>query len=391
MAAAGVFMKSLNPGRTCFSQKVITQNIWRVFSSNAATKRNPEISVVIQENDPNQHSNAHLGHFYRLPESDVSNTLLHCLPKRFFKRSGSEKGNLYLMVRKPALQVIEQLKGWTPGEPQPKFVFYGEPGCGKTLSLSQVVHAAMKTGMFILLVPSVFSWVHSKNGIQLSKSRENRFDQPEESAKWLKTIRDINTDYLSKITTSEKYTWGKLDSTGKGKSLLNVIDQGLKRIDYAPDVVGVVLKELKKESSLKFLFAVDEFNGFFGKTSFKDTKDKWIKPKELSIVHHFTKLLDADKGLQNAVMVFALSRTGIQRNHSKSYEVSDLLGQKGESAVTPLTSVRVPEYSMHELEMCLKFYQENGFSKELNSDVIKEIAMLTGRRGHDVDLICRSR
>jgi hypothetical protein len=53
--------------------------------------------------------------------------------------------------------------------------------------------------LITLLLLSVFSWVHSKKGVQMSKSREDRFDQPEESAKWLKTIRDINTDYLSKV------------------------------------------------------------------------------------------------------------------------------------------------------------------------------------------------
>ncbi|KAK3727984.1 hypothetical protein QZH41_015938, partial [Actinostola sp. cb2023] len=345
----------------------------------------------------------------------------------------------------------------------------GEAGCGKTLSLAHVVHSGYKAGWFVLLVPSVFHWVHSKKGVQISKSRDNRFDQPEESAQWLKMIREINTDFLSNIETSQNYTWGKLDSTEKGKPLLSVIDQGLKRINYAPDVVGVVLKELRKETSLKVLFAVDEFNGFFGKTSFKDPKDQWVKPKrvgdidkdddddsdddydddsdddydddsdddydddsdddydddsdddydddsdddydddsdsdddydddsdddydddsdddydddsdddydddsdddydddsddiqpkDLSLVHHFTKLLHPNDGLQNSAMVFALSRTGIERNHNQSYQINDLLGQNGECALSPFTSVHVPGYSAKELETCLRFYQEKG-------------------------------
>ena len=45
----------------------------------------------------------------------------------------------------------------------------------------------------------VFRWVHNKKGVQISKSREDRFDQPEESAQWLKLTREINTDFLSKV------------------------------------------------------------------------------------------------------------------------------------------------------------------------------------------------
>ncbi|KAJ7350098.1 28S ribosomal protein S29, mitochondrial [Desmophyllum pertusum] len=80
-----------------------------------------------------------------------------------------------------------------------------------------------------------------------------------------------------------------------------------------------------------------------------------IRPKRLSLVHHFTELLHPSHGLKNGAMVFALSRTGMVRSEIKSSQISDLLGEKGLSAVQHSTNILVPCYSEEELDSCLGF------------------------------------
>ncbi|XP_048584061.1 28S ribosomal protein S29, mitochondrial [Nematostella vectensis] len=391
MAAARGLLKTSSRG--AFSLKIRASCPTRSYATAApaARRQDERSSVIITENDPDKHLNSHQGFFYSVPQESLDNILTHVLPKRFLKQS-EILGGSYLMVRNPALSVIKKLKKQGNSQAPTRFVLHGDAGCGKTLTLSHIVHYATSAGWFVLLVPSVFSWVHSKRGVQMSKSREDRFDQPEEAASWLRTIRAINGPFLANMQASQQYEWGKLDSTKKGEPLISVIDQGLKRINYAPDAVGVVLKEIKQEPGLKILYAADEYNGFFGKTSFKDSKQKWIQPQNLSLVHHFTKLIDPKDGLKSAAMVFALSRTGIEKNRNKSSDVKELLGEEGEDVTSPYTSIHVPAFSMSELENFVRLYQQRGgFQKDLTSSLLHEIALLTGGSGHLASLLCGPR
>lgn len=243
---------------------------------------------------------------------------------------------------------------------------------------------------FILPVPSVFSWVHGPSELQVSTYHAERFDQPEQANALLQMCKSINSKALAEVQLNNQYLFGRRDVIEKGEPLGKIIDTGLRRANYATDAVGVLLKEIRGNPSLRVLLAVNQFNGFFLKTTFKDAKQKWIKPKRLSLVHHFTELLHPSEGLKNGAMVFALSRTGMLRSDIKSYQIPDLIGKRGLSAVQDSINIEVPCYSKEELESCLQFYKERRIlTKELNSQLTKEIAFLKAYEPPIVSHLCR--
>jgi len=386
----------------CSRRKPFMREFYRCISKSTFAGKTADEAVVSDGNtieepvidlgelNPALHTEKNIGQFYTVPAEISNRVLSHFLTKKF-QSECKMMGSTSLMIRKPALEVLHHLKGMSEdAKPPPKFIFYGMDGGGKSLSLAHVIHHCCSAGWFILPVPSVFSWVHGNSELQMSTFHAGRFDQPEQAAAWLQMCRAINGKFFSELKTSQQYQFGKRDSTKNGEPLGKVIDMGLQRPNYATDAVGVLLKEIKNNSSLQVLYAVNEFNGFFLKTSFMDAKQKYIKPRRLSLVHFFTELLDPSVGLKSGAMVFALSRTGMERSHIKSCEITDLLGETGLSAVGNFTGVPVPRYSEEELESCLQFYRKRGvLSKDVNDRLTKEIAFLSNYEPKLVGDLCR--
>lgn len=346
--------------------------------------------VDLGELPPTDHGQSSIGQFYTVPQDISSRILSHFFTKRF-KTECEMAGSTSLMIRSPAVEVIQHLRELPEKRhPPPKFIFYGDDGRGKSLSLIHVIHYCFLADWFILPVPSVFSWVHGPSELQVSTYHAERFDQPEQANALLQMCKSINSKALAEVQLNNQYLFGRRDVIEKGEPLGKIIDTGLRRANYATDAVGVLLKEIRGNPSLRVLLAVNQFNGFFLKTTFKDAKQKWIKPKRLSLVHHFTELLHPSEGLKNGAMVFALSRTGMLRSDIKSYQIPDLIGKRGLSAVQDSINIEVPCYSKEELESCLQFYKERRIlTKELNSQLTKEIAFLTAYEPPIVSHLCR--
>lgn len=380
----------------CTKRQPVMKEIYRCISSGTNVTKmtfsdaNEEAVTELGELNPAQHAVSNVGQFYTIPEEISGRVISHFLTKKFQSQC-KMMGSTSLMIRQPALHVLNHIQGMPKdASPPPKYIFYGIDGGGKSLSLAHVIHYCSSAGWFILPVPSVFSWVHGKSELQMSTFREGRFDQPKEASAWLQMCRTINGKYFSELKISQEYKFGKRDSAKEGEPLEKVIDLGLQRANYSTDAVGVILKEIKDNQSLQVLYAVNEFNGFFLKTSFKDAKEKHIKPRKLSLVHHFTELLDPKDGLKTGAMVFALSRTGMERSHIQSCEIADLLAETGLSAVQNYTDVQVPRYSQDELESCLQFYKKRGvLSKGVDPRLVKEVAFLTNYKPKLVSDLCR--
>ncbi|XP_029202327.2 LOW QUALITY PROTEIN: 28S ribosomal protein S29, mitochondrial-like [Acropora millepora] len=387
--------------RTCYlfftRWKPMMRDFHRCVSSEAhqrkvtttETNQEPEI-IDLGEINPASHTRTNIGQFYTIPK-DISTKVLSSFLTKKFQSECNLMGDTSLMIRQPALQVLSHLQEMPQGaNSPPKFIFYGMDARGKSLSLAHVIHYCYSAGWFILPVPRVFNWVHGQSELQMSTFHDGRFDQPKQASAWLQLCRMINNKFFTELKASQQYLFGKRDSTKQGVSLGKIVDMGLQRPNYATDAVGIVVKEIKNNTSLRVLYAVNEFNGFFLKTSFKDANQKYIKPRRLSLVHHFTELLDSKDGLKTGAMVFALSRTGMERSHVQSCEIEDLLGKSGLSAVSDFTAVEVPRYSQQELESCLRFYRKRGIlSKDLNSRLIKEVSFLTNCEPKLVSDLCR--
>ncbi|XP_046864878.1 28S ribosomal protein S29, mitochondrial-like [Xenia sp. Carnegie-2017] len=371
--------------RKVLSQKLHCDDCCRqtsLLEGNVTATLTNDGTVVSTKLNPLHHSTEHVGQYYTVPISDVSVLFSHGLPKSGYLDEMNTIGEFNLMIRKPALTILNALN--IEEKRVKRIVIYGEDGCGKTLTLSHVIHNCYLKEWILLLLPSVFKMIHGRQNVIPSIYNPKRFDQTEVALTWLKSFQILNERFLSKIKTTKEYKISQKISIDTGSSIINVIDQAFHRPNFASDAVGITLKEVQCLSNrIPVLFAADEFNGLFWQTSLKNPENnERLKNKDLSLVKHFVKLFREDSSLAKGSYVVALSRTGMERSFCPSYHYSDLLRPKGLSTLGYFDPVNVPAYDEEELQKCLTYYHKKGiFSKDFSIDqTFKEVAYLTNRR-----------
>ncbi|XP_072864406.1 small ribosomal subunit protein mS29 isoform X4 [Chlorocebus sabaeus] len=267
-----------------------------------------------------------------------------------------------LMVRKPALELLHYLKNTNFAYPAVRYLLYGEKGTGKTLSLCHVIHFCAKQDWLILHIPDAHLWVKNCQDLLQSNYNKQRFDQPLEASTWLKNFKTTNERFLNQIKVQEKYVWNKRESTEKGSPLGEVVEQGITRVRNATDAVGIVLKELKRQSSLgifHLLVAVDGINALWGRTTLKREDKSPIAPEELALVHNLRKMTKND--WHGGAIVSTLSQTGSLFKPRKAYLPQELLGKEGFDALDPFIPILVSNYNPKEFESCIQYYLENNW------------------------------
>uniref|UniRef100_A0A2K5K4E3 Small ribosomal subunit protein mS29 n=1 Tax=Colobus angolensis palliatus TaxID=336983 RepID=A0A2K5K4E3_COLAP len=218
-----------------------------------------------------KHGDQHEGQHYNISPQDLKTVFPHGLPPRFAMQVKTFS-EACLMVRKPALELLHYLKNTNFAYPAVRYLLYGEKGTGKTLSLCHVIHFCAKQDWLILHIPDAHLWVKNCQDLLQSNYNKQRFDQPLEASTWLKNFKTTNERFLNQIKVQEQYVWNKRESTEKGSPLGEVVEQGITRVRNATDAVGIVLKELKRQSSLgifHLLVAVDGINALWGRTTLK--------------------------------------------------------------------------------------------------------------------------
>uniref|UniRef100_A0A8C5VDP4 Small ribosomal subunit protein mS29 n=1 Tax=Microcebus murinus TaxID=30608 RepID=A0A8C5VDP4_MICMU len=273
-------------------------------------------------------------------------------------------GEACLMVRKPALELLHYLKNTNFAYPAVRYLVYGEKGTGKTLSLCHVIHFCAKQDWLILHIPD------GKNFLS--------FLQPAKDSKLIKV--------------QEKYVWNKRESTEKGSPLGEVVEQGITRVKNATDAVGIVLKELKRQSSLgifRLLVAVDGVNALWGRTTLKREDKSLIAPEELALIHNLRKMVKND--WHGGAIVLTLSQTGSVFKPRRAYLPQELLGKEGFDALDPFIPMLVSNYTPKEFESCLQYYLENNWlqhEKAHTEDGKKELLFLSNANPWQLERLC---
>nr|XP_014967083.1 28S ribosomal protein S29, mitochondrial isoform X4 [Macaca mulatta] len=286
------------------------------------------------ENDPAKHGDQHEGQHYNISPQDLKTVFPHGLPPRFVMQVKT-LSEACLMVRKPALELLHYLKNTNFAYPAVRYLLYGEKGTGKTLSLCHVIHFCAKQDWLILHIPDAHLWVKNCQDLLQSNYNKQRFDQPLEASTWLKNFK----------TTNERF-----------------LNQGITRVRNATDAVGIVLKELKRQSSLgifHLLVAVDGINALWGRTTLKREDKSPIAPEELALIHNLRKMMKND--WHGGAIVSTLSQTGSLFKPRKAYLPQELLGKEGFDALDPFIPILVSNYNPKEFESCIQYYLENNW------------------------------
>lgn len=372
--------------------------ITRAWITNAAASLRTEASAEMpraifrtNEGDPAHHGEEHRGQHYSFPAEDIKRLFPNGLPRRFQKQVKTFN-EACLMVRRPALEIISCIKNTDFSHPAVRYVIYGQRGTGKSLTLCHTIHYCARQDWLLLQVPDAHILVKNCKELMPSSYHKDRFDQPMEASTWLKSFKITNERFLNQILTQQKYTWSKRESTEEGRPLGEVVDQGLTRVKSASDVIGVVLKELKRQvplGSFRMLVAIDGVNALWGKTSLKKEDKSLVEPEELTLVHNLRKMVHND--WNGGAIVMTVAQTGSLFMPVSAYLPHELLGKAGFEALDPFFPIQVPNYDELEFESCYQYYIERNWlqhEKARTEEGKKELQFLSNWNPRELEKIC---
>ncbi|ELT87608.1 hypothetical protein CAPTEDRAFT_179880 [Capitella teleta] len=317
------------------------------------------------QTDPSQHTIRHEGLYYRVAPEAIQRWMKEGLHPDIYPlfRAFNES---CLMVRRPAIEIMECMRAADYSLPAIRYMLYGRAGSGKSSTLAHLMHFCGSQDWVITHVP----WApvlhrYSKERVP-STFKEGRIDQPADAAKWLSRLMTTNDPLLKTLNlkTHRKYIWSRREVTEEGDALTELIDFGLQRVKYAPDVMGAVIRELKLHASsgnVKVLVAIDGVNGMWEQTRYirEESRHKFFHAQELTIVQHLMEFLKNDWTGGASVCTVDEGATIKEMNDPlTSYMPRFLLGQKGFDFLDPFIPVHVPDYSDKEANSCLDYYTD---------------------------------
>lgn len=349
------------------------------------------------ENDPLCHTEEHAGKYY---------TIQNEVKKRLFLAGGIPKvlelqmktfRESCIMVRKPAVEIISDLKSMKSSQPAVRFVIYGKNGVGKTCTLIHLVHFAHRDRYLLLHVPWAPNWT-KRQQLETAPSQyhPDRIDLPLESAMWLQHFKSQNSELLKELNlcTTKSYSWSKREMTEEGSPLTDIIEHGIERMQHASDCVAVILKEIKHQSKsgrFKTLVIIDGVNAFYTKTNVKRSDKSLVEAKDLTMIRAFQKMLRAD-WTNAAVVVTVDNIIGVRKlTADLPFTPLALLGKEGFEVLDPFIPVLVDNYTDKEFESNVDYYEDTMWiqNKEaLTEEGRAQLKFLSGKNPHYLMKLC---
>ncbi|XP_023018320.1 mitochondrial ribosomal protein S29 [Leptinotarsa decemlineata] len=314
------------------------------------------------ETDCSKHSNEHLAQFYEVAQEDKKRVFTYGGLPKTFETQIKTFHETCIMIRQPAIDVINCLKTLDYSKPAVRFVLYGKKGCGKSLSLAHILHFASKENFLIVHVPWVSNWMRRCKEYSNSEKREGYVDLNLDGAAWLVHFKSQNSHLLStpEAKTSKEYVWSKREVTPKDSPISDIIDHGINRVKYASEAVVALcaeIKELTNRSVFKTLVAIDGFNAFFyPKTRVYTEKKEVVHPHNVTLTEGFLNLSKTD--WKNAAIIVTVDEIAIAAEDHISHLPRYLLGKEGFEHLDPFVPISVSEYNEKEFLSCMEYYRD---------------------------------
>jgi len=388
------------------------------------------------QNDPTKHNINHLGRIYTVnPEvpklfgkeinpKENYNANNYFGPRQWLDRC-SVLRETAIMVREPAVQILNCIDNYDLSKPALRFVLYGRTGCGKSVTLSHLTHYGHSAGFITLTFSQIKKWLTRYYETAPSSYNPGQVDHIQNSNIFLKNFKQANLELLSdpRLVTHKDYTWSVREKTVAGSPLLEIIDLGCERLAFAADALNVLIRELKLNSTAgncKLLVVCDGVNSLFAeKTLVHREKTEWrsgpyyqfsewsknsVKVDECSVLRNFKKLFMND--YNNAIVLTSVCygakvqlpdekpdpghRWWISKEREMVPDFSShlpfsLLGEEGWRLLDPFVPVEVENYSESELDAMIDYYTERGWLRANSAARAgrQEIHFLTGRNPGD--------
>lgn len=348
-------------------------------------------------NDPRQHTPAHIGLYYLLPdEKEITKVFGHSSPfdietTRFYKTIGM----MPLMIRQPSLSAMDYIRRIKPDSGNVRIILYGDKGHGKTHTLTHLIHYLhLMQDHFIIHIREMKKFTRSPWGYEASTSRPGRVDTPLNAALLLQQFKVQNVALLEKhketLLCSQDYKWSLREVTSAGEPLVNVIEHGINRVIHASDCVAVLFKELMlaaDSNKIRLASILDNVRFLFLREApFKHADFKKVLIDEITVARSLKKLI---KGSHRNGLVLATSDDKLSAKQNQTPQ--DALGQEGWDHFDPFLPIQVPKYSRKEYESCMNLYQDIGWLARPESRTIEvrdEIRFVSGLNPGQVHYLC---
>ena len=330
-----------------------------------------------------------------------------------------------IMVRNPAVQIINCVNNWDLEKPALRFMLYGRPGCGKSITLSHITHYGHSQGFITMTFSQIKKWMTRYYEVAPSTYKPGHVDHIMNSNIFLKNFKQANLELLSEpgMVTHKEYVWSAREKTPAGSPLMDIIEMGCERLAFAADALNIVIRELKincNEGNCKLMVVCDGVNSLFSEQTLVNKERKewkngpwapdsnWIKScakvNECTVLRNFKKLFMND--YKNAVIVASacvgakiypvedkpdpghrwyISRERQMVPNPDSHLPFNLLGEEGWRLFDPFVPIEVENYSESELDAMISYYIERRWIKEEagSRGGRQEIHFLTGRNPGD--------
>jgi len=391
-----------------------------------------------KENNPLNHDDKHLGRLYTIPQEEfnfLGNVIDDKYSIKFSTPQVLDRNDILqeqtFMVRRPYVETLQYLKQikW-PEQDNVRFILWGKFGSGKSVSLSQISHFALKSNFILLNFRDLRKLLSHYREATESEFKEGRWDFPVEAQTYLKEIKHYNFDKLDGLVTHKAYKWSEMESTPIGSPLSQIIETGLNRPRFSADCLNVFLKELKTNiqqgwNKYPVMLMLDGVNVLFQERTLvsktlprrkasSPTTPFYIKeactPDELSLLVTLKHMLKQD--FKNSCVMASVDRVLRvkleRRPRGKSirkywnYHMFNGLGFTGGRTVTPgmdpdypfvllgnhgwqhmhpFIPIETTNYTPGEMDVMIDYYTDKSFIRKVSAsdDGRKEIHFLTGR------------
>lgn len=361
------------------SSRLLKSN-YGLFSTAAEPKLNFE-EFRTTENDPSKHTSDHLAKFYEI-DSETK--------KKIFRFGGFTKsyekqiktfGESCLMVRKPALDVINYIKNTDFTKPVVRYVMYGDLGTGKSMTMAHLLHYGYVNEFLLVHVPWIPYWFKHPKEFNNSTVHEGFTDLPLEAAAWLQHFKTQNADLLPKLDlrTSQDYVWSKRETTPVNSTFLELIDHGINRAKFASEVIKVLLDEIKQHSSdgkMRTMVVIDGYNSlFYKKTNLKGEYKVMIPSDKITLTKPFMDIAKHD--WSNGVCILSVDKMAMLGWVRESHLPVYLLGREGFEHLDPFVPIKHENYDEKEYESCISYYVNRQWIQNTGEGFDQELKFLS--------------
>lgn len=339
------------------------------------------------------HSKVHEAKFYTIP-SEVKKPLFGGggFPKKF-EQQVKTFAESCLMVRQPALEVIQYIQNTDFTKPVVRYVLYGDNGVGKSLTMAHVIHYGHQNGFLLVHVPWVANWM--KRPKEIANAAEEGFiDLPFDAAAWLIHFKNQNSKLLQSLDlkTTKDYVWSKRESTPAGSTLSELVEHGIARIKFASETVAALLSEIKQHASngqCKVMVAIDGFNGFFHPVTriVADNKQK-VKPERITLTQPFLDITNFN--WTNGVCVLSVDKIAMTEGYMESYMPRYLLGPQGFEHLDPFIPVHIEGYNDKEFHSCIQYYLDRHWIQKTPEGFEDQLKFLSNKNPYGLMRMTRA-